>query len=420
MTLLIEFAIALLKVLVIVFGFVMALGSLMTLTERKYSAFMQKRWGPIRAEVLGFRFGGLLHLVADGVKMILKEDFIPSGANRNIHTIAPAMGLFTAMVIFAIIPFADAWCTGLALPVEGMDLCFGFDDAEALQSAQPAAVATFAPTHPYFQIADLNAGLLYMFAITGIGVYGTALGGWASNSKYSLLGGLRASAQMISYEVSMGLSLAGLLMVYGTLDVNEMVREQGALLWGTVPMWGILVQPFAFFLFLTASIAESKRAPFDMPEAESELVAGYFTEYSAMKFGIFSLSEFVMVVFIGAICATLFFGGWQVPWLYADGFHFSGDSMLAAASGGAWTAGELQSYVQASTPDIALPYGLVVFLRIGCFLTKIILMIALQLQIRWTLPRFRYDQIMFLGWKILLPASLINLFITALAILLLR
>jgi NADH-quinone oxidoreductase subunit H len=271
----------------------------------------------------------------------------------------------------------------------------------------------------YFQIVDLNAGLLYMFAITGISVYGAALAGWASNSKFSLLGGLRASAQMISYEVSMGLSLAGLLMIYGTLDVNEMVRQQGNLVFGFLPMWGIFVQPLAFFLFLTASIAESKRAPFDMPEAESELVAGYFTEYSSLKFAVFSLSEFVAIGFIGCITATLFLGGWQVPWLYADGFHFSEASMLATSS--TVISGEqVQGYLSQAGglgPDLAMPYWAVVVLRIGAFLLKVLAVVFLQLQLRWTVPRFRYDQIMSLGWKILLPASLINLVVTAIAML---
>ena len=414
-----EILISFAKILVIVFGFVMALGSFLTLTERKYAAFVQKRLGPMRAEVFGFRLGGLFHLVADGIKMILKEDFTPDKANKGLHALAPALGLFPAMIIFAIVPFMDEWCSGVAFPVSGQDLCFNIESTEALlQATNTGVVASFGATENYFQIADLNAGLLYMFAVTGVSVYGSALAGWSSNAKFSLLGGLRAGAQMISYEVTMGLSLAGILMIYGTIDLNDMVREQGTLLFGVVPMWGIVVQPLAFVMFLTASIAESKRAPFDMPEAESELVAGYFTEYSAMKFGIFMLGEFIIVVFIGAICATLFLGGWHLPWLYADGFHFTTESMMSASSTGAYTVGALQEYANAGAPDLALPYWLVAVLRVGSFILKILFMIALQMQIRWTLPRFRYDQIMHLGWKILLPLSLANLVLTAIVILL--
>ncbi len=409
-----------LKVSVVVFVIGMGIGTLLTLVERKQSAYMQRRIGPNRANLriggLNLRLNGLVHLAADGIKMLLKEDFVPAGANKRLHLLAPMIGLIPAMIIFAIVPFMDFWCDGTNIVVDGMDYCLP-EGAAANGSWQLAELAN--PTYNpllkhYFQIADMNAGLLYMFAITGISVYGTALAGWASNSKFSLLGGLRASAQMISYEVSMGLSLAGILMIYGSIDVNDMVREQGQLLFGFLPMWGIVVQPLAFIMFLTASIAESKRAPFDMPEAESELVAGYFTEYSSMKFAVFSLGEFVAIGFIAAITATLFLGGWHIPWLYADGFHFTDAGMMAESV--SVTGQGVADYIAGAKdhgPDIALPYWMVVLLRIGGFLGKIVFLCFLQLQLRWTLPRFRYDQIMHLGWKILLPLSLLNLLVTA-------
>ncbi len=421
----------LIKVLAVVFVFAMGIGTLLTLAERKQSAYMQRRRGPNRANIrigsLNLRLGGLLHLVADPIKLIVKEDFVPEEANKPLHFIAPALGLVPAMIIFAIVPFMDFWCHGTSLPVGGVDYCFPLDPGAAASfSLQDLSDPVFNPNlGHYFQIANINAGLLYMFAVTGISVYGAAIAGWASNSKFSLLGGLRSSAQMISAEVAMGLSLAGVLMIFGSLDVNEMVRQQGELLFGVVPKWGIVVQPLAFFLFLTASIAESKRAPFDMPECESELVAGYFTEYSAMKFAVFSLGEFIAVVFIGTIVTTIFLGGWHIPWLYADGFHFSADSMIAADGVGV-QASAVQAYVTSSAsggalgPDIPLPYWVVVLLRISAFLGKSLFLCFMQLQLRWTLPRFRYDQVMHLGWKILLPLSLLNLVITGVVMILLN
>lgn len=405
------------KVVAVVFGFAMALGTILTWVERKQSAFIQRRVGPNRANLGPITLFGLLHLAADGIKMLLKEDIVPEGANKKLHLLAPALGLLPAMIIFAIVPFMDFYCHGTNVVIDGMDYCFaatgiGEGTVRLDELSNPLYNARLGH---YFQIADLQAGLLYMFAVTGVSVYGSAIAGWASNSKFSLMGGLRASAQMISYEISMGLSIAGLLMIYGTVDVNDMVREQGSLLFGFLPSWGIFLQPVAFVLFLTASIAESKRAPFDMPEAESELVAGYFTEYSSLKFAVFSLGEFVAVVFIAAITATLFLGGWHVPWLYADGFHFGFD---AWTSGSVTSGAEVAAYAAANQPDLELPYIAVVLLRIGAFAAKTILLCFLQLQIRWTLPRFRYDQVMHLGWKVLLPVSLINLVVTAFVVLL--
>ncbi|MBN1945496.1 MAG: NADH-quinone oxidoreductase subunit NuoH [Bradymonadales bacterium] len=374
--------IILLKVVVIAFLFVMTLGALFTLVERKQSALIQNRMGPNRANIGPFRLGGVFHIIADAIKSLLKEDIVPDSAHRRLHFWAPIIALIPPLIVIGVVPFADTWCSGTVV----VDLALG-----AQQHGVEQCMA--GPERLLFQIADIDAGFLFIFAISSLGVYGVALAGWSSNNKYGLLGGLRASAQMVSYEVSMLLALAGIVMIYGSIDLNDIVREQGELVFGFLPKWGILVQPVAFFLFFTAAIAETKRAPFDMPEADSELVAGYFTEYSGMKFASFMFAEFMEVVVLGTVMATVFLGGWQLPFLYADGFHFGG--------GG---------------PHLALPYGLVVVIRIATFIGKVLFLCWLQLQIRWTYPRFRYDQIMTLGWKVLLPLSLANLAVTGIVL----
>jgi NADH-quinone oxidoreductase subunit H len=375
----IELLILALKIGAITLGFAFPLGALLTLMgDRKQSALIQNRVGPNRARIpfINLPLLGLPHLIADSIKMIFKEDIIPEKADRFWHTVAPALSIFPAVALWAVIPFNDLYCTGSMSvgEVDGIyrDICGG----EQLN---------------LFSIANLDIGLLYVFAISSISVYGAAIAGWASNSKYSLLGGLRSSAQMISYEVSMALSIVGLLIVYGTLNLNEMAAQQGHLLWGWLPMWGIVFQPLSFFLFLTIMMAETKRAPFNCPEGESEIVAGYFTEFSSMKFGVIQLSEYIGTVLVGALVATLFLGGWQVPWLFADGFHFDTDG----------------------SAEIGLPYLAVLGLRLGAFVFKTLFIVWLQFMLRWTLPTFRYDQIMTLGWKVMLPLSLANLVITA-------
>ncbi len=374
-----EWLISLIKILVIVFGFVMAVASLLTvLGDRKQSAKIQNRVGPNRARLFGtniLKDTGIPHFIADGIKMVLKEPTMPANANKFLFLLAPGLVLLPGLFGWAAIPFADQWCSG-----------------QIMVSPEYQEVCTGGEWKNYFQIMDVNAGLLYVFAITSVSIYGAAIAGWASNSKFSLLGGLRSTAQMISYEVTLGLSLAGLILIYGTLDLNEMVRMQGTQLGGWLPMWGVVVQPVAFFVFFLAGMAETKRAPFDLPESESELVAGYITEYSSMSFGAMQLGEYAATVMIGALVAILFFGGWQVPYLYGDGFHFGTPN---------------------GTPDLALNYYVVILLRIGSMIVKTLFFVWLQFMMRWTLPRFRYDQVMTLGWKILLPLSLANLVITA-------
>ena len=357
----VDFLIVLVKVLLVLFA-LLNLAGLLTWAERKQSAIMQDRVGPNRANLGRITALGLLHPLADGIKMITKEDFIPDGAHRALHTLAPAAALFPALVVFAVIPFGDVvHLCGRAIPL---------------------------------QVASLNVGIVYIFAVSSLAVYGTMLAGWASNNNYSLLGGLRASSQMISYELCMGLSVLGLLMIYQSAQLEVIVRQQGELLWGFLPMWGIVLQPLAFFLFLAAALAENKRVPFDLPEGESEII-GYFVEYSSMKFGMFFLAEFVEIIIVSGLTTTLFFGGWQVPYLQADGFHWPFGL-------GMW----------------ALPHWLVVLMQVGAFSIKVLLGCWCLLVVRWSLPRFRYDQVMRLGWKVLLPLALANLLVTALVVLL--
>jgi NADH-quinone oxidoreductase subunit H len=353
----------LIKIFFFVFGFVFSLAALLTWVERKQSAVMQDRIGANRAAILGFRALGLFHIIADSVKMFVKEDFTPAGAKRFIFSIAPGLSLFFALLAFAAIPFGDA------LIVNGKSISL--------------------------QIADLDVGILYVFAVMSMGVYGVVLGAWASNNNYGMLGGLRASAQMISYEVAIGVSIIGVLMVFETVSLNDIVKAQGQLMGGWLPKWGILLQPIGFLLFLTTGIAETKRIPFDAPEGESEIV-GYFIEYSSMRFGMYFLTDFIETILIAAITVTLFLGGWQVPYLMADGFHFPWGSI--------W---------QLSNITVSI-------LQVAAFTLKVAIMIFIMMNIRWTLPRFRYDQVMSLGWKILLPLSLANIFITGVFIVLMR
>lgn len=334
------------------------LAGIMGWVERKGSALIQDRIGANRASVFGFAGLGLVNtLIADPVKFLTKEDFVPPQGDRLLHTLAPCLALFPALVTFAVIPFGDV----LIIGERTINL----------------------------QIANLNVGILYLFAFASLGVYSIVIGAWASNNKFSLLGGVRGSAQMISYEIAMGLSIMGILMIYETLELQGIVRGQGMLLWGWLPAWGIFLQPVAFFLFFAAAVAETKRIPFDLPEGESELIAGFHTEYSGGKFLMFFTGEFAEMVTSAALLTTLFFGGWQVPFLMRDGFHFP------------WGA------------TIFLPHLAVAFLQVAAFTCKVIFFCWLFILLRWSLPRFRYDQVMRLGWKMLLPLALVNMIGTA-------
>jgi NADH-quinone oxidoreductase subunit H len=331
--------------------------------ERKVSALIQDRIGANRAAIFGFAGLGLVNtLVADPIKFLLKEDVVPAGTDRLLHFLAPCISLMPALVAFAVVPFGDVLAVGERI----INL----------------------------QAAPLNVGILYVLAMGSLGVYGVVLGGWASNNRWSLLGGIRGSAQMISYEIALGLGLIGVVLTYSTLDLQEIARQQGALLWGWLPAWGVLFQPIGFVILLVAGVAESKRIPFDLPESESELVSGYFTEYSGAKHLMFMMADFVEIVLVAALITTLFFGGWQVPYLDRGGFAFPWGGTLA------------------------LPSVAVAVLQVTAFALKLIAFTWLQIVIRWTLPRFRYDQLMRLGWQGLLPLSLANVVATALIIVL--
>jgi NADH-quinone oxidoreductase subunit H len=358
---LIEIVIALIKALAVLL-MVLQLAGVLGWMERKGSALIQDRIGANRAAIFGFAGAGLINtLVADPLKFLTKEDIIPRGADRFLHTLAPCVNLFPALVAFAVIPFGDVLYVG---------------DREI-----------------NLQVASLDVGILYVLAMASLGVYGVVLGGWASNNRWSLLGGIRGSAQMISYEIAMALGIVSMVLTYGTLDLQAMAREQGALLFGVIPAWGILYQPLAFLIFLCAGIAESKRIPFDLPESESELISGYFTEYSGVKHLMFFMTDFVEVIIVSGLVTTLFFGGWQVPYLGREGFAFPGGATLA------------------------LPHLLVALLQVAAFTIKVVFFCWFQIMIRWTVPRFRYDQLMRLGWLGLLPLGLLNVALTAVVIL---
>lgn len=333
---------ATIKWAVFILAFGLGIAGILTWVERKMSAVIQDRIGPNRASVMGITMLGLFHPLADAIKSFTKEDFVPDGANRLMFFLAPLIALIPVMIAFAVIPFGP-----------GKNLV----------------------------IANMDSGIIALLAITSFGVYGAVLGGWSSNNAFAMLGSLRAAAQMISYEVSMGLNLVGMFMVFGTLSFSTIVYGQGHLIWGWLPEWGIVVQPLGFILFLVAALAENKRAPFDLPEGESEII-GYNIEYSSMRFATFFLSEFFEAVLIGALITVLFLGGWQIPWVDPQGIA------------GGWIR----------------------VMQVGTFVIKTLLVIWVLMLARWTLPRFRYDQVMKLGWKVILPLSLLNIFVTAIVL----
>lgn len=356
-----DIVIAVVKVVISVAS-VLTLAALLTWAERKQSAVMQDRIGANRAQIFGVRIIGLWHIIADAVKMMTKEDYVPPHGNRFLHTLAPFIAFFLALAAFAAIPMGDT--------------------------------VVIAGRAVEMRLIEMNIGFLFIFAMASVSVYSIVLGAFASRNRYATLGAMRAAGQMISYELALGLAVVGIVLVYGTLDLTDMARAQGGMLWGFLPNWGVFYQPLGFILLITATIAETKRAPFDIPEAESEII-GYYLEYSGMKFGMFFMAEFVTTVVASGLLATLYFGGFQFPYLMADGFHLPFGLFLG------------------------MPAGLVPWLQFGAFWFKVVFFCWLLLTIRWTLPRFRYDQLMNLGWKILLPLALLNVVATSAGVLLL-
>ncbi|HEY1416286.1 MAG TPA: complex I subunit 1 family protein, partial [Myxococcaceae bacterium] len=342
----------------------------------------QDRIGPNRATInlpglRGRPLGGVFHVITDAVKMLTKEDFRPKVADPLLFGLAPVLAFAPVLALFAVVP------VGPVVPVR-FDFWF-------IHANSPVGL----------QISNPNFGLLWLFAIASLAVYGTSLAGWASNNKFALLGGVRASSQMISYEVALGLGLVGVMMAFSSLRLPDIIAGQTAQLWGTseelgllgkvgIPAWGLFLQPVGFIVFFAAAFAETKRAPFDVPEGESEII-GYFVEYSGMKFGLFMISEFAEVVILSAITTAIFLGGWNI------GFGF--DSTLTRY----FTSHDLGWLLGAIYATI--------------FWVKVLILCYIQLAIRWTFPRFRYDQIQTLGWKILLPLALMNIFISGALIL---
>lgn len=311
-----------------------------TFAERKVAAILQDRRGPNRAGPFG-----LLQPLADGLKLFFKEEIIPDFSNKFLFILGPALAMLTAMMTSAIIPWGDK------VELFGREISL--------------------------QITDVNVGILYVFGVVSLGVYGIMIGSWASNNKFSLMGGLRAASQIISYELAMGISIIALLMVTGTLSLKEMVVQQQA------GYWNIVKQPLGFLIFLICAFAECNRTPFDLPEAENELIGGYHTEYSSMKLGFFLFAEYINMFVSSVIMATLFFGGYDIP--------FFNEVTLS--------------------PNIAAILGIV------ALMAKVVFFIFLFMWVRWTIPRFRYDQLMHLGWRILIPLALFNMLATGASIL---
>jgi NADH-quinone oxidoreductase subunit H len=330
---------------------------IMAWVERRGSALMQNRLGPNRIGPLG-----LLQSLADGIKFIFKEDVVPGHVTKFYYLLAPIVSVTPAFMTFAVIPYASQ------IAVNGHLL--------------------------KFQVADLNVGLLYIFAIASLGVYGIIMGGWASNNKYALLGSLRSSSQMISYELSMGLSVIGIIMTYGSVNLGDIAQAQQHALFTipginyAVPMWGIFIQPLGFLIFMTAAFAETNRLPFDLPEGESEIVAGYHLEYGSMKFALLQMAEYQNMATACGLFVALYFGGY-----HGLGWASRGIAHLA------------------SLGDLAADWLRVLF-EMAAFFIKVVFFMWFFVWVRWTIPRFRYDQLMDLGWKVMLPLSLVNIFIT--------
>ncbi|MBP1649532.1 MAG: nuoH [Bacteroidetes bacterium] len=331
-----EFIIISLIKIVLVMLIILTTVANLVYAERKVSASIQNRIGPNRVGPWG-----LLQAPADVLKLFLKEDIVPAKANRFVHSLAPVISIVVAMTTIAVVPFGDR------ITLFGREI--------------------------KLMIADVNIGVLYVLALTSLGVYGITLSGWSSNNKYSLLGGLRSSAQMISYELTMGLSVVGVIMVAGSLELDRIVESQAGL------AWNAFLTPIGFIMFVVASFAETNRLPFDLPEAEPELVGGYHTEYSGMKFGTFFLAEYANMITSSALIVTLFLGGWQLPYLQS----------------------------------LDLPGLWVSVIQVLTFVVKVVCMLFFFIWIRWTIPRFRYDQLMNLGWKVGLPLGLLNIVVTA-------
>jgi len=411
-----------------IFGFALTVLPVLIWFERKGAAFIQDRAGPNRAGIFGVRLAGFIHNISDVVKLLMKEMMIPPQVNRTYFMIAPILGFTFILTAFAVIPWADHFVVG------GRDISM--------------------------QVADMNCGILYILAITSLNVFGIVLAGWSSNNKFALLGGLRSTAQMISYEIPLGLALVGIFMVYQSAQLNDIVRGQGELLFGFLPRWGVFVQPLGALLFIIAAFAETNRNPFDLPEGESEIVAGYHVEYSGMRFALFYMGEYAAIILSSMMITTLFFGGWQIPYFPTDKIVAGAATWLKVmlAGGALGTLGFaglmlawwkrirgrfgdqreregvilfsihivlaavfaycfVKSLGLATLPDWgARTVALVA--QITAFAVKTLFWCWVFIWVRWTLPRFRYDQLMRLGWKNMIPLAFVNIAVTAIVLVL--
>jgi len=405
----------------------LSLGSVPILVwmERRVAAFIQDRLGPNRSNIFGFRIGGIVQSFADMLKLIVKEEFYPKHIKfKFYYMLAPAIVFGASYLTFAVIPFSNTLLTDKGLSV--------------------------------VQLLPIELGILWFIALAGLSIYGIILAGWSSHNKYGMLGSLRATSQVISYEVSMGLAIVSMLLTYGTIYLNGMVDFQGELLWGFLPAWGILIQPLAGIIFIITAFAETNRAPFDVAEGESEIVAGYHTEYSAMKFALFFMGEYVAMAASSALIVTMFFGGYHLPWLDSSALLENPKVVLTIIGvalipliGGMiyWMRknnrisgiNEPQRTRETKILTIILALTLVgselgvlallnadmtnqissyiaTTIQILTFVIKVFMMNFVFIWVRWTLPRFRYDQIQSLGWNILLPLAIANVIITAIVI----
>ena len=335
-----EFIIVKFVLVVVVFLVSLGIAAYSTYAERKIAAFLQDRVGPDRAGPFG-----LLQPLADGVKMFMKEEIIPTHADKGLFILGPSIMMMTACMTGVVIPW------GSTLIINGTE-------------------------YPV-QITDLNIGILYIFGVVSIGVYGIMIGGWASNNKYSLMGAIRASSQMISYELAMGMAIIALVMTTGTLSIGEIVKQQQGM------HWNVFVQPLGFILFIVCAFAECNRTPFDLPECETELVGGYHTEYSSMKLGFYLFAEYINMFISSAIIASLSFGGYNFPFI----------------------------------AQLGLPHNVLTLLGTLIFFGKVFFFIFFFMWVRWTLPRFRYDQLMHVGWRVMIPLALFNILLTAVIVL---
>lgn len=342
-------------IILLIFGITLLIATYSTYAERKVAAFIQDRLGPNRAGPWG-----LLQPIADAGKMFFKEDFIPAKASKWLFIAGPSIAMLTACMTSAVIPFGGS-----------LDLSFlGITELVPIQGI------------------DINIGILFVFGLVSLGVYGVMIGGWASNNKFSLLGAIRAASQNISYELAMSLSIIAIIMMTGSLSINQIVADQDSFY-----KWNVFRQPIGFIIFITCAFAECNRTPFDLPECETELIGGYHTEYSSMKLGFYLFSEYVNMFVSSAVISALYFGG----------YHFPGESLLAGV-----------------LPGGALGHNLLTFIGVVVFFSKILFFIFFFMWVRWTVARFRYDQLMNLGWKSLIPLSIANILVTGVVILLLN